>query len=288
MNMTKCKIAIIDGIGLDQRLIAKFMEFNRSELIVVSKKISASKNATKEEIEQHKEKHLEQVREIMQNADGLILPGNKDDINPAHYGEAFIHPETQKKLNTDPNDIRFYVEKTMLLSAIERKLPIIAICAGMQLVNVVMGGTLLQNIPDYSAHISHKHDQSLDEQIIANWEQEFESHVFTGDPPSIYSKHPHHVRVDSDSTLGKTYKKYLADVDLDNIHEVSIHHQGYRKENLADDLKVVATSSDGLVEAVELIGYPSLFIATQYHFEYNLGNIANGIFKELIKKAKTI
>ncbi len=280
--MTKRKIAIIDDAGLDQRLIAKFMEFNGAELIVVSKKIAAPQNASTKEIELHKEKHLEQVREIMQNVDGLILPGNKDDINPAHYGASFIHPETQKKLNTDPNNIRFYVEKTMLLSAIERQLPIVAICAGMQLVNVVMGGTLVQNIPDNSDHIDHKHDQDLDKQKIADWEQEFEKHVFAGHPISIYNDHPHHLEISPDSTLGKIYKKYIADVDLDAVHEVSIHHQGYRKENLADGLKVVATSSDGIVEAVELMDYPSLFIATQYHFEYNLGNIANGIFKELV------
>lgn len=280
--MTKRKIAIIDDTGLDQRLIAKFIEFNNAELVVVSKKISAPKNAGKKEIERHKEKHLEHVCDIMQNVDSLILPGNKDDINPAHYGETFIHPETQKKLNTDPNNIRFYVEKTMLLSAIDRQLPIVAICAGMQLVNVVMGGTLIQNIPDDCGHIDHKYDQDLDEQMIANWEREFESHVLTGNPPSIYNEHPHHVQINPDSTLGKIYKKYLIDINLDNIHEVSMHHQGYRKENLADNLKVVATSSDGLIEAVELIDYPSLFVATQYHFEYNLGKIANGIFKELV------
>jgi len=286
--MKKRKIAIIGDLGFDQRLIAKFMEFNGAELIIVPNKITASKNATKEERELHKEKHLVQVRDKIRNVDGIILPGNKDDINPAHYGETFIHPETQKKLNTDSNNIRFYVEKTMLLSAIERQLPIVAICAGMQLVNVVMGGTLVQNIPDNSEHIDHKHDQDLDEQMIADWEQEFESHVFTGHPASIYNKHPHHVEVETDSALGKIYKKYIADVDLNNIHEVSIHHQGCSEENLADNLKVVATSSDGLVEAVELMDYPSLFIATQYHFEYNLGNIANGIFKELIEGTKDI
>lgn len=279
--MTKRKIAIIDDAGLDQRLIAKFMEFNGAELVVVSKKITASKNATTEEIELHKEKHLEQVRNIIENVDGLILPGNKDDINPAHYGETLIHPETQKKLNTDPNNIRFYVEKTMLLSAIERQLPIVAICAGMQLVNVALGGTLVQHIPDDPENIAHIHDQNFDEQIIADWEQDFENHVLTGNPQSIYAEHPHHVKISPDSTLGKIYKKYITDVDLNNIHEVSIHHQGYREENLAENLKVVATSSDGIIEAVELIDYPSLFIATQYHFEYNLGNIANGIFKEL-------
>lgn len=273
--MTKRKIAIIDDTGLDQRLIAKLMGFNNAELVVVSNKINASTDRAKE-------KHLAHVRNVMQTVDGIILPGNKADINPAHYGETFIHPETQKQLNADPCNIRFYVEKTMLLSAIERQLPIVAICAGMQLVNVVMGGTLVQNIPDNSDHIDHKHGQDLDEQMIADWEQKFESHVFTDRPPSIYNEHPHHVKVSPDSTLGNIYKKCIPDVDLDNIHEVSIHHQGCHEENLADNLKVVATSSDGLVEAVELIGYPSLFIATQYHFEYNLGGIANGIFKELV------
>jgi len=284
--MKKCKIAIIDATGLGPRLIAKFMEFNNVELVLVSKKLTIPQNiqgmSDKEAIQKYTKKQLENTRRTMQNVDGIILPGNTNDINPAHYGETFIHPETHKKLNTDPYDIRFYVEKTMLLRAIELQLPIVAICAGMQLVNVVMGGTLVQNIPDDSDHIDHKHDQDLDEQVIANWEKEFESHVLTGNPQSIYDEHPHPVQVSKDSTLGKIYQKYNPDTDLDNIHEVSIHHQGLRTENLAENLKVVATSSDGFVEAVELLDYPSLFIATQYHFEYNLGNIANGIFKELV------
>jgi gamma-glutamyl-gamma-aminobutyrate hydrolase PuuD len=131
--MTKHKIAIIDDAALYQRLIANFMEFNGAELVVVSKKITASKNAITEEIELHKKKYLAQVRDIIENVDGIVLLGNKNDINPTHYGETFIHPETQKKLNTDTNDIRFHVEKTMRFSAIERQLPIVAICWGMQL-----------------------------------------------------------------------------------------------------------------------------------------------------------
>jgi len=267
-------------------------ELHNIELVMIHKEITIPKDvqslSDNEAIKKYKNKHLEQVHDIMQNVDGIILPGNAHDIDPSHYGETTIHPETQKKLNTDPYDIRFDVEKTMLLSAIKRQLPIVAVCGGMQLVNVALGGTLVQNIPDDPDNIAHTHDQDLDEQVVAKWEEEFVSHVLTGNPQSIYGEYPHHVQISQDSTLGKIYKKYNPNVDLDNVHEVSIHHQGYREENLADNLKVVATSSDGLVEAVELVDYPSLFVATQYHFEYNLGNIANGIFKELMEEAKTI
>lgn len=119
--------------------------------------------------------------------------------------------------------------------------------------NVVMGGALIQNIPDNSEYIDHKHDQDLDEQMIADWEQEFENYVFTCPPIRIYNKHPHHVKISSDSTLGKIYKKYIIDVDLNNIHDVSIHHQRYRKENLGGELESSSIYSDELVDGVELL-----------------------------------
>ena len=284
--MRNKKIAITSDKGLDQRLIAILAKICNIKLIAIPREIIADEYKiflSKDQImEKYGYNHLEKVKKTMQNVDGIILPGNKYDIHPTHYGQSNIHSETQKKINHNPYDIRFEVEKEMLLTAIQRQIPIVAICGGMQLVNVVLGGSLTQHLPDNPNSIMHRPHHQIEKEIIANWEKEFKNHILTGNAENIYTKHSHNIKIKTDSTLGKIYKQYNSDIDLANIAELSIHHQGVFKKNLADSLKTTAASKDGLIEAVELIDYPSSFIATQYHFEYNVGNAAYGIFKELL------
>jgi len=280
------KIAIAFDVGLDQRLITRLMSLNKAELVVIPKVMAISKDVfnpdKKEDIKTYKARHLKQVQVTMRAVDGIILAGNKYDINPAHYREKNVHPETQKLINPNPRDIRFDVEKEMFFCAIKRELPIVAICAGMQLINVVLGGTLIQHLPDILNSITHRHPRKLDKKEIENWENIFKNQISVNDAKNIYTEHPHCIDIKPNSTLGKLYKAFNPHVDLNNVRELSMHHQGCFKENLSQRLSVVATSSDGLIEAVELIDYPSLFVATQFHFEYNVGNIANGIFKALV------
>jgi putative glutamine amidotransferase len=271
------KIATVFDIGLDQRLIAQLVNHHNAELVIIPSEVDK-----KESFEACKASHLKQVKMIMKTVDGVIFAGNQYDIDPVHYCENNIHPKTQNKINTDPTDIRFDVEKEMLLCAIKREISIVAICAGMQLVNVVLGGTLVQHLPDVIDSVLHRAPYEFGEKKIKDWEKVFKNQLLTSAYKNIYNDHPHCIKVKPDSMLGKLYKRYTPHVDLDNVRELSMHHQGCFKENLSPRLTVVATSSDGLIEAVELIDYPSLFIATQFHFEYNVGNIANGIFKELV------
>ena len=77
--------------------------------------------------------------------DGLVMAGGAD-IDPAGYG-AQPHPET---LDTVPERDRF--EIALLRAAIERELPVLGICRGMQLINVAYGGTLLQHLPERFGH----------------------------------------------------------------------------------------------------------------------------------------
>jgi putative glutamine amidotransferase len=281
--MKKRKIAITDDVGLDQELIAKLFKLHQIEPVVIPTDLRAFQAKTLEKAGPSIEAaHLEQVKQLMANCDGLLLPGNKYDIDPAHYREPKVHPETKKKLHSDPFYLRFEVEKQMLLSAISQKLPIVAICGGMQVANVVFGGSLTQHLPDVSQAVTHRADHQIEDAVVDQWKEDFERHVLTGVPRNIYGEHPHPIRVVKESKLGDLYEKYNPSVDLDNVFELSIHHQGIFAENLAPNLQAVATSQDGVVEAVELLGYPSLFIATQYHFEYNVSNMASGIVRELV------
>ena len=91
---------------------------------------------------------LEDPNEVLDLLDGLVLAGGAD-IDPASYGEQ-AHPET---LDTVPERDRF--EIALVRAAIERDLPVLGICRGMQLINVAYGGTLLQHLPERFGHHEH-------------------------------------------------------------------------------------------------------------------------------------
>lgn len=91
---------------------------------------------------------LEDPGEVLDLLDGLVLAGGAD-IDPGSYGEQ-VHPET---VDTVPERDRF--EIALVRAAIERDLPVLGICRGMQLINVAYGGTLLQHLPERFGHHEH-------------------------------------------------------------------------------------------------------------------------------------
>ncbi|MGH2911575.1 MAG: gamma-glutamyl-gamma-aminobutyrate hydrolase family protein [Solirubrobacteraceae bacterium] len=91
---------------------------------------------------------LDDPGELLDLLDGLVLAGGAD-IDPASYGEQ-AHTET---VDTVPERDRF--EIALVRAAIERDLPVLGICRGMQLINVAYGGTLLQHLPELFGHHEH-------------------------------------------------------------------------------------------------------------------------------------
>jgi putative glutamine amidotransferase len=87
--------------------------------------------------------------EILDLVDGLILAGGAD-IDPASYGQQ-RHPETR---HTVPERDSF--ELALARRALEREIPLLGACRGMQLMNVAAGGTLLQHLPDSHGHHEHR------------------------------------------------------------------------------------------------------------------------------------
>ena len=108
--------------------------------------------------------------EVLDRLDGLILAGGAD-LDPATY-RAPAHPAT---VGTVPERDRF--EIALLRGALERDLPVLAICRGMQVMNVALGGTLHQHLPESHGHHEHRrvsgtfdgadHDVVLDEGSLA-------------------------------------------------------------------------------------------------------------------------
>jgi putative glutamine amidotransferase len=138
---------------------------------------------------------------------GLVLTGG-EDVDPARYG-ARPHPKLGKL-----DAARDAVELALLAGARERGLPILAICRGIQLLNVGLGGTLYQDLPtERPGPVPHEDNQAR-----------------------------HALRVDPDSLLGRTLGRTTASVN-------SRHHQAVR--DLAPGLRVSATAEDGVIEGVE-------------------------------------
>jgi putative glutamine amidotransferase len=148
------------------------------------------------------------LEETLGALDGLILSGG-GDLDPGLYG-AEAHPETDT-----PRAERDQAELRLLQAALQRDMPVLAVCRGSQLLNVARGGDLVQHLPDQLGHERHKHE------------------------PGQFSDHG--VRLDPDSRVGALLGEHAP--------VKSHHHQGYGR--LGDGLREAGWADDGTVEALE-------------------------------------
>jgi putative glutamine amidotransferase len=159
------------------------------------------------------------VSEILGGIDGLLLTGG-EDVHPSRYGET-PHPSV---VDIDPARDEF--EIALIGEARSRKLPIFAICRGIQVLNVACGGTLVQDIPS---------------QVTGALE-----HRLTVPPHKPYDL-AHEVWLDKDTLLARLMRERLSDAD--SCETNSRHHQAVK--DLAAGFQVSATAPDGVIEAIE-------------------------------------
>ena len=188
----------------------------------------------------------EQVLRILEGLDGLMLPGG-DDIDPGRYGE---NPMVQCG-SIDPH----WDELDLWAAgfALERDLPLLAICRGCQVLNVALGGTLVQDIP---TQISDplKHAQQA---------------------PSWYATHD--ISVQAASLLGRIWENGPNRVN-------SFHHQSIAK--VGKGLRIVASAPDGVIEAVESTEH-CFVLGVQWHPEHMVDHypVARRIFEHFVQAA---
>jgi putative glutamine amidotransferase len=167
---------------------------------------------------------LEAVPDLIARLDGLVLPGGPD-IDPASYGD--VPREALGPLF--PEIDRF--EIACLLEAERLGLPVLAICRGMQLLNIAHGGNLYQDLPaEIGTEILHRR-KSLDDEITL-----------------------HSIGVEPDSRLARVLGLTEATVN-------SYHHQAPRE--LGEGLRVTACAEDGVVEGLE----GGTVLGVQWHAE---------------------
>jgi putative glutamine amidotransferase len=177
---------------------------------------------------------------VLDRLDGLIITGGKD-VDPARYGQA-PHPETD-----EPRLDRDAWEFTLLSGALQRGLPVLGICRGAQVLNVALGGTLHQHLPDVVGHSRHQAGNA------------------------VFSTSRVHV------VPGTRLEALIGD----HSDEQCYHHQAIAE--VGDGLIVSARDSDGVIEAVESPG-DTFVLAVQWHPEERLNDLR--LFAAVVEAAR--
>jgi putative glutamine amidotransferase len=188
----------------------------------------------------------ETISEILSIVDGLVLTGGAD-IHPSFYGQ-----EIQASVRIGPAE-RTEFDLALFHGARRAGKPILAICHGMQIMNVALGGTLYQDLPtQYAGALAHR-------------------------DPSACRPIFHRVKVAPGTHLAKILGGEM------EIEVPSIHHQAVK--DLAPGLRVSARSPDGLIEGIELFDHPQV-IAVQWHPEEDPQSwVTRRLFRALVERA---
>ncbi|HVM01421.1 MAG TPA: gamma-glutamyl-gamma-aminobutyrate hydrolase family protein [Acidimicrobiales bacterium] len=164
--------------------------------------------------------------ELLEPFGGLLLAGG-GDVDPARYGAADVHPTIY-----GVDHVRDEAELALARAALAGGLPVLAICRGMQVLNVAGGGTLHQHLPDLQGMDLHGH-------------------------PTRQSSVLHDVKVEAGSRLARACGREV-------LRCTSHHHQGV--DRLGEGLVATGWSGDGLIEAIEVPG-EQWAVGVQWHPE---------------------
>ena len=176
--------------------------------------------------------------------DGLVLTGG-GDVQPSRYGAKPI-PETQ---NVDPARDDFDLRLFGL--ALERDLPVLATCRGMQIVNVALGGSLVQHVPALTGQVHNWLDRGIEP--------------------------VHKVKIEPESRLAEALGETELEVN-------SLHHQAVC--DAAPGTRPVAWAEDGTIEAIELEA-TSRVVAVQWHPELMEDwPEQQGLFRQLVDESR--
>lgn len=187
----------------------------------------------------------DRVEEYLKLIDGLLITGGNFDVDPALFGDDERHDSVVTK------DRRTGFELAMTRGALESNMPVFGICGGQQLLHVVLGGKLIQHIPD-SVPDALPHEQP-------NPRDEAGHEVFVKEGTLLR-------RIVSDGTLSVN----------------SAHHQAALDE--PDGLVVSARATDGVIEGIESDAY-TFCLGVQWHPEFDINEGDTKIFKAFIAAA---
>ena len=182
------------------------------------------------------------VPEYLDQISGLLITGGAFDVDPALFGLKLRHSSVTLKAQ------RTEFEWALTTEALSRNMPILGICGGQQLLNVVLGGTLIQHIPDEVAG-ALAHEQ-----------------------PNPRNEAGHHVAVEENTILHRIAGTCHLSVN-------SAHHQAVKE--IGPDVVINARASDGIIEGIESPKY-RFCLGVQWHPEFSVDPADAKIFHAFI------
>ncbi len=190
----------------------------------------------------------EYIKQTLAQLDGILLPGSDTDVDPLRFG-AQPHPKLKR--------VVFVKEETDMLVLEEAEnlgLPVLAICFGMQILNVFRGGTLFQDI-EAEIPNSLKHEQGIP-----------------------LDRNSHEVFVKENTFLSRL-------ITTEKVYVNSHHHQAINK--IGNGLTVSASAEDGVIEEIEDTRDDRFIFGVQWHPELNWksDSLSNQIFKTFVDTA---
>jgi putative glutamine amidotransferase len=200
----------------------------------------------------------EALDELLDRCDGLVFTGGRD-IVPQNYGQ-----EPSEALGgTDPRRDAF--ELDLVSRGLQRELPMLGFCRGMQVLNVACGGTLHQDVRGVRNWAEHPSDPDL---VV--WR---EIVAATLDDRLVHSYPSHPISIDRDSLLFKA-------VGASHVEVTSFHHQAL--DVIGEGLRVVARAPDGVVEAIEGAGFV-LGVQFELHEEARMNPAFGTVFEQFVE-----
>ena len=191
------------------------------------------------------------ISSVVEDLDGILLPGCDSDVDPAYYNED-PHPKLKRVVpEKDETDMQVLAEAERL------NLPVLAICYGMQVLNVARGGNLIQDI-ESQVQGCMKHEQG-----------------------SPLARNSHSISIGGSGILSKLAREGS---DVEKIKVNSHHHQAIR--TTGRDLNAVAWANDGIVEGIEDTRPTRFVLGVQWHPEltWNSDSLSRAIFETFIAK----
>lgn len=188
----------------------------------------------------------DELDDLLDAADGVLLTGSPSNVHPSHFGEIVYDPS----LPLDP--ARDAATLAMIPAAIQRGMPLMAICRGFQEVNVALGGSLHQAVHEVPGHLDHRG-------------------VAEGPPSEVYGL-AHQVALQPGGLLEELLQCAAIEVN-------SVHGQGINR--LAQALRVEARAPDDLIEAFTLANASSFLLGVQWHpeWEAHLNPVSTRLFE---------
>lgn len=192
------------------------------------------------------------LQELLANLDGFVLPGSPADVTPAEYGEV------NRGKSEPPDGPRENTDRAILKHAFSEKKPVLAICYGCQLLNVYLGGTLIQDLREET------------------------------DTPIAHTRHDIDPEPKEDPVHGATFEEASRLAKIAGVVEAPVnssHHQAV--ERVGKDLQVTAHAPDGTIEAVEWTGDSNWVVGVQWHPERMVGDaFSERLFRDFIAAAR--